>query len=59
MQHHAQDAVDAEPGMSEALGGVVLFVLHLVSAPCTLTFSCAFHVRRSVSSGWLTFRARV
>jgi hypothetical protein len=57
VEHHAQDAVDAEPGMPEAGVGVALFV-HFVSGPRTLTFLCAPHVGKSVSPGWLTFRTR-
>jgi hypothetical protein len=57
LQRHAQDAVDAEPGVLEAGVGVVLFV-YFVSGPRTLSFLRAPHVGKSVSPGWLTFRTR-
>jgi hypothetical protein len=49
LQHHAQDAIDAEPGVPEA--GVV-------HARLTATRSSALQVRSSVTSGWPTFLTR-
>ena len=49
-EHHAQDGVDAEPRVQEALVGVALFV-HFAAPRFTAMRSWALQVRKSVVSG--------